>query len=108
NTEACSAVNGTFPASWSGVIEFRTPLTAEQASVLSQLQAQEHGMSMDALKTAEQRLGDEKGVIGNSLQLMSNPNLMFPQTPLSVGAKQGTDMVKGGANQLPTSVQQLL
>lgn len=58
-------------------------------------------MSMDALKTAEQRLGDEKGVIGNSLQLMSNPNLMFPQTPLSIGAKQGTDMVKAGPTSCP-------
>lgn len=105
---AASRVNGVLNSITPDQLAGKVPLTAEQASVLSQLQAQEHGMSMDALKTAEQRLGDEKGVIGNSLQLMSNPNLMFPQTPLSVGAKQGTDMVKGGANQLPTSVQQLL
>ncbi|OBA59477.1 hypothetical protein A5647_17700 [Mycobacterium sp. 1100029.7] len=86
----------------------KVPLSAEQASVLSQLQAQEHGMSIDALNTAEQRLGDEKGMIGNSWQLMSNPNLTFPKTPLQVGAKQGTDTVKGGAAQLPESVQQAL
>jgi len=86
----------------------KVPLTAEQASVLSQLQAQEHGMSMDALNTAEQHLGVEKGMIGNSWQLMSNPTLTFPKTPLSVGAKQGSDTLKGGAAQLPDSVQQVL
>ncbi len=86
----------------------KVPLTPEQASVLSQLQAQEHGMSVDALKTAEQRLDAEKGMIGDSWQLMSNPNLVFPRTPLTVGAKQGSDTVKGGAEQLPDSVQQTL
>ncbi|MGV7383121.1 TPR repeat region-containing protein, partial [Mycobacterium kansasii] len=74
----------------------KVPLTAEQASVLSQLQAQEHGMSVDALTTAEQRLGAQRGMIANSWQLMSNPNISFPKTQLTVGAKQGSDTVKGG------------
>ena len=65
-------------------------------------------MSVDALSTAEHRLGDERGMIGNSLQLMSNPNLTFPKTPLTIGANQGSDTVRGGATQLPDSVQQLL
>lgn len=86
----------------------KAPLTPEQASVLSQLQAQEHGMSIDALKNAEQRLGDERGLIGNSWQLMSNPNLTFPKTPLTVGAQQGSDNLKGGLAQLPDSVQHSL
>ncbi|MGV7331381.1 TPR repeat region-containing protein, partial [Mycobacterium kansasii] len=86
----------------------KVPLTAEQASVLSQLQAQEHGMSVDALTTAEQRLGAQRGMIANSWQLMSNPNISFPKTQLTVGAKQGSDTVKGGISQLPASVQQAL
>ncbi|WP_231633817.1 MULTISPECIES: hypothetical protein [unclassified Mycobacterium] len=105
---AAARVNGVLNSITPDQRAGKVPLTAEQASVLSQLQAQEHGMSIDALKTAEQRLGDEKGMIGNSWQLMSNPNLTFPKTPLQVGAKQGTDTVKGGAAQLPESVQQAL
>ncbi|MDM4138797.1 MULTISPECIES: hypothetical protein [Mycobacterium] len=105
---AAARVNGVLHSITPDQLAGKVPLTAEQASVLSQLQAQEHGMSIDALNTAEQRLGDEKGMIGNSWQLMSNPNLTFPKTPLTVGAKQGTDTIKGGAAQLPESVQKAL
>lgn len=105
---AAARVNGVLNSITPDQRAGKVPLTAEQASVLSQLQAQEHGMSIDALNTAEQRLGDEKGMIGNSWQLMSNPNLTFPKTPLQVGAKQGTETIKGGAAQLPESVQQAL
>lgn len=105
---AAARVNGVLNSITPDQLAGKVPLTAEQAAVLSQLQAQEHGMSIDALNTAEQRLGDQKGMIGNSWQLMSNPNLTFPKTPLTVGAKQGTDTIKGGAAQLPESVQQAL
>jgi uncharacterized protein YukE len=37
------------------------PLSAEQGAYLSQMQAQQHGMSVDELTTAEQRLGDKGG-----------------------------------------------
>ncbi|MHA7650952.1 putative alpha/beta hydrolase [Mycobacterium sp. ML4] len=86
----------------------RKPLTAEQAAVLSQLQAQQHGMSVDALQTAEQRLGDQREMIANSWQLMSNPALAFPRTELKPGAVQGTEVVKGSAAQLPEDVQRAL
>jgi hypothetical protein len=105
---AAARVNGVLGAITPDQRAGKVPLSAEQSSVLSQLQAQEHGMSIDALNTAEQRLGDEKGMIGNSWQLMSNPNLTFPKTPLQVGAKQGSETVKGGAAQLPESVEQAL
>lgn len=85
-----------------------TPLNAEQASVLSQLQAQEHGMSVDALKTAEQRLGVERAIIGDSWQLMSNPNLNFPKTDTKVGAQEGSETMQGGFDQLPQSLQNAL
>lgn len=87
----------------------KVPLTPEQASVLSQLQAQEHGMSIDALQTAEQRLGDDKGIIGDSWQLMSNPRINFPKTGLKPGQKDTpSSRLQGGFSQLPTSVQDVL
>ncbi|OBI14530.1 hypothetical protein A5714_13560 [Mycobacterium sp. E2462] len=105
---AAARVNGVLHSVSPEQVAGKTPLTSEQAAVLSQLQAQEHGMSMDALTAAEQRLGDEKGMIGDSLQLMSNPNITFPKTDTKVGAVQGGDTLRGGAAQLPESVQQLL
>ncbi|OBG43073.1 hypothetical protein A5672_10730 [Mycobacterium alsense] len=105
---AASRVNGVLGSITPDQVAGTVPLTAEQASVLSQLQAQQHGMSIDALKTAEQRLGDDRRMIGDSWQLMSNPSLVFPKTPLKVGAQQGSDTVRGGVEQLPDSVQQTL
>jgi hypothetical protein len=108
NQAAASRLNAVLDSITADQRAGKVPLTAEQASVLSQLQAQEHGMSIDALKAAEQRLGDQKDLIGNSWQLMSNPNITFPQTPFKIGATQVSDTVKGGATQLPESVQQAL
>ncbi|MEB3967335.1 hypothetical protein OSH93_00020 [Mycobacterium ulcerans] len=84
------------------------PLTPEQASVLSQMQAQQHGMSIDDLKTAEERLDDQRHVIGDSWQLMSTPTISFPKTPLNPGAKERSETVQGGFAQLPESVQRTL
>jgi EspA/EspE family len=84
-------------------------LTPEQGSHLSQMQAQQNGMSIDALKTAEQRLGDQKHIIGDSWQLMSNPNVNFPKTDTKMGALDDPNqVVKGGFDKLPQSVQQAL
>lgn len=82
------------------------PLSPEQGSYLSQMQAQQNGMSIKDLKTAEQRLGDQKGIIANSWQLMSNDKVQFPKTPLHTGDLDNpNDMTKGGFNNLPQSVQ---
>lgn len=86
----------------------KAPLTDEQSAVLSQLQAQQHGMSMEALATAEQRLGDQRAMIANSWQLMSNSAIRFPRTELKPGALQGNDAVQGGLGLLPESVRQAL
>ncbi|BBZ79192.1 hypothetical protein MANY_45290 [Mycolicibacterium anyangense] len=87
----------------------KAPLTPMQASVLSQLQAQQHGMSIEALNTAEQRLGDNKGILGDSWQLMSNPNIHFPKTELTPGAVDDPKNIgAGGFGQLPASVQSVL
>ncbi len=82
------------------------PLTPTQASILSQMQAQQHGMSVEALSTAEGRLGDSKGIISDSWQLMSNPDIRFPETALTPGAVDNPEtMTSGGFGQLPQSVQ---
>ena len=84
-------------------------MTAEQGSYLSQLQAQQNGMSVEELKTAEQRLGDQKDIIGDSWQLMSNDDVRFPKTATDVDALDDPNTrVKGGFDQLPQSVQETL
>jgi hypothetical protein len=84
-------------------------LTAEQGSYLSQMQAQQHGMSVDALKAAEQRLGDQKHIIGDSWQLMSNDDINFPKTETKIGALDDpSQTVKGGLDQVPQSVRDTL
>lgn len=82
----------------------KVPLTPEQAAVLSQMQAQQHGLTIQELEAAQGRLGDQGQLIPNSWQLMSNPTIMFPRTELNPGAVQGTEMVKGAAAQLPESL----
>lgn len=84
-------------------------LTAEQGSYLSQMQAQQHGMSIQDLKTAEQRLGDQRHIIADSWQLMSNDDVYFPKTDSKVGALDNpSQSMKGAFDQLPQSVQESL
>ncbi len=84
-------------------------LTPMQASVLSQMQSQQNGMSIDALETAEQGMGDSKGALSDSWQLMSNPKIQFPKTDLEHGAVPNlNNRATGGFGQLPTSVQDTL
>lgn len=81
-------------------------LTAEQGSYLSQMQAQQKGMTVEEIKTAEARLGEQKHIIGDSWQLMSNENERFPKTEATVDALDDpNNVVKGGFDQLPDSVR---
>nr|WP_232007333.1 hypothetical protein [Mycobacterium intermedium] len=105
---AAARINAVLASITEEQVTGKKPLGREQASVLSQLQAQQHGMSVDELVTAEGRLGDQRSMIGDSWQLMSNPAIVFPRTELKPGAKQGTDTVKGGAEQLPESIHGML
>ncbi|MEZ0358529.1 hypothetical protein [Mycobacterium sp. SA01] len=83
------------------------PLTPLQASILSQMQSQQAGMSIDALAHAEQNMGDAKSAMGDSWQLMSNPNVHFPKTDPG-GVANPSNMTSGGMSQLPRSVQSAL
>ncbi|MFD3040419.1 TPR repeat region-containing protein [Mycolicibacterium senegalense] len=75
------------------------PLTPLQDAYLSKMQQHQKGMSVEELTTAEQRLGDNKNVIADSWQLMSNKDVEFS------GAGQDKH---GSAAQLPDSVQDAL
>jgi hypothetical protein len=84
-------------------------LTEEQSAYLSQMQAQQKGMSVEALKKAEERLGDHKGVIANSWQLMSNKDVQFSVTEPKVGALDDPKYTtRGGSDLLPDSVRDVL
>lgn len=109
DADAAGRVNGVLDTITAEQQSGQVPLTAEQAAVLSQLQAQQHGMSVEALQTAEGRLAGERDMIGNSWQLMSNPKVEFPKTELKPGAKTDFDTsTRGGFDQLPLSVQEPL
>jgi hypothetical protein len=84
----------------------QVPLNAEQQAYLSQMQAQQKLRSVDQLEEAANK--GARGVMADSWQLMSNPNIEFPKTESVDGALQGTEMVKGGFNQLPPSVQSVI
>jgi hypothetical protein len=82
----------------------KKPLTPEQASYLSQMQAQQQGMSVYDLKKAADN--GAKGIMADSWQLMSNPNVKFPPTDLTHGALDDpSKSVTGGFGQLPREVQ---
>ena len=104
NQEAAARVEGML-----GTIKPGQELTPEQASYLSQMQAQQNGMSVEELAEAEQRLGDHKDIMADSWQLMSNDDTWFPKTDTAVGALDDPNYrVKGGFDQLPQSVQESL
>jgi uncharacterized protein YukE len=84
-------------------------LTPEQKSYISQMQAQQHGMSVDELTAAEQRLGEHRDVIANSWQLMSNKDVEFTRTELTPDKLDDpTSSMTGGFEQLPQSVQEAI
>lgn len=81
-----------------GSIKPYQQLTPEQAAYLNEMQKHQSGMSVADLKTAEDRLGDNGHVIGDSWQLMSNDDV-----PRSAGTFD--EQQKGGFDRLPQSVQ---
>lgn len=84
-------------------------LDPRQGAYLSQMQAQQHGMSVSELATAERRLGDNKGVIADSWQLMGSDKIRYPKTDLNVGAIENQhEWITGGYDKLPRSLQSTL
>ncbi|GJJ19612.1 TPR repeat region-containing protein [Mycolicibacterium mageritense] len=87
----------------------RPPLTPQQGSYLSQMQAQQNGMSVDALKRAKDNLKEQGHIIGDSWQLMSNPKLEFPKTKLEqYELDNPNEKLSGGYEQLPRQVKEAI
>jgi hypothetical protein len=82
-----------------GRIQPGQKLTAEQDAYLSEMESQQHDMSVDELKSAQDKLGDHENVIGDSWQLMSNDDVYFGK-PDDDG-----NLTKGSFDRLPESVQ---
>lgn len=84
-------------------------LTRSQQQVLGQLQAQMNGMSVEDIHRAERRLGNNKSIIGNALQMMGSNQYGYAKTELRPGAQGSTtELTTGGYDKLPTSVQNAL
>ncbi|MDT5197137.1 MAG: hypothetical protein QOH20_3891 [Mycobacterium sp.] len=81
-------------------------LNPEQASYLSQMQAQQKLRNVDQLKEAADKGASD--IMADSWQLMSNPKLEVPKTESRDGALEGNTTVKGGFDQLPDGVTSTL
>lgn len=83
-------------------------LTRSQQLVLGQMNDQMKGMSVEDIHRAERRLGDNKSIVGNALQMMGSNQYAFAKSERP-GEQGSTDkLATGGFNELPTSVQNLL
>ncbi|QRY52215.1 TPR repeat region-containing protein [Mycolicibacterium septicum] len=90
-------------------IEPGTTLTPEQSAYLSQMQAQQKGMSIAELKAAEDRLGDHRDILSNSWQLMSNDDVKFSHAETTPEALDDpTRSLEGSFDKLPNSIQESL
>jgi len=85
-------------------------LDGQQKQILGQMQAQMHGMSINDIRKAEQRLGADKNLMPDAMQMMSSSSFDYAKVPLEVGAPGSlTETARGGSvDQLPTSVTDVL
>ncbi|MEV0671232.1 EspA/EspE family type VII secretion system effector [Mycobacterium sp. NPDC050441] len=84
-------------------------LSETQGAYLSQMQAQQHGMSVERLKEVRDQLGEHGDIIPNSWQLMSNKDVEFPTTKTDQDALDDPgNMTHGGSDKLPKSVTEAL
>ena len=88
-----------------------------QAELVGQMQAQMKSMSMDDLNAARDRLGPNKDILSNGMQVMSNPNVTYPRhdgggcrsVPSAPGGPLPNDgVLPGDTGALPDGVQNTL
>jgi hypothetical protein len=93
------------------------PLDPVQAELVGQMQAQMKGMSMEDLNGARDRLGANKDILANGLQVMSNPNVSYPRhdgdgaevVPANIGYPlPNRGVLPGDTGALPDGVQNTL
>ena len=89
------------------------PMEPDQAEVISQMQAQMSGKSLEELVKLKNDLGAHGDIIGDSMQVMSDPDVKFPlavdeQFEGQIPPGIDTDAISGGKGMLPQSVQDAL
>ncbi len=89
------------------------PLKPEQAEIVSQMQNQMSGMSLDELVKVKNDLGEHGDIVGDAMQVMSDPDVKFPlvvdeQFKDMVPPGIDTEAMPGGKGMLPQSVQDAL
>lgn len=93
------------------------PLDPVQAELVGQMQAQMSDMSMNDVNAARERLGENKDVLTNAMQVMSNPNVAYPRhdgdglqvVPSTTGGPLPNDgVLPGDTGALPRGVQDTL
>lgn len=84
-------------------------LNEEEGAYLSQMQAQQAGMSVNRLHEVKAELGEHGDILANSWQLMSNDDVKFPKTELSPEALDNpAELIQGDFDKLPHSVQEAI
>ncbi|OPX05712.1 EspA/EspE family type VII secretion system effector [Mycobacterium sp. AT1] len=93
------------------------PLDPVQAELIGQMQAQMKPMSMDDLNAARDRLGPNKDILSNAMQVMSDPDVTYPRHdgdgPQIVSSEPGGPLpndgvLPGDTGALPDGVQATL
>ncbi|MEH3132974.1 MAG: EspA/EspE family type VII secretion system effector [Mycolicibacterium neoaurum] len=86
------------------------PLSTTQAEVVSQMQRQMSKMSLDDMTKLKNDLGDHGDILGDSMQVMSDPDVQFPVKGdgLFLPEELDTKIRSGSAELLPESVQQAI
>ncbi|MCV7160539.1 TPR repeat region-containing protein [Mycolicibacterium brisbanense] len=84
-------------------------LSEKEGAYLSQMQAQQKGMSVERLKEVREKLGEHGDIIPNSWQLMSNKDVQFPVTkPEREALDDPSNVTSGGGDKLPDKVRSAL
>lgn len=85
------------------------PLTDVQSELVGQMQNQMKDMSMSDLTGLRDKLGDNKSILGDAMQVMSDPDVKYAHkdpTGLLIPGEGG--WVPGGGSDLPKGVQDTL
>jgi len=86
------------------------PLSDTQKQVLDQIRQQTSDMSIQDVSEVDRKLGENKGLLTNAFQVLSDPDVKIPLEKNVPGpfADLGVDDVPGGKWALPDSVRETL
>ena len=84
----------------------KAALSPEQQLILGQMGYQTHDLSLQQLSDIRIKLGDQKGILANSWQLLSDPDVKVPNVTKTTELfpEVGNPLVAGSRDRLPTSM----